>query len=132
MYRFAFTAGKFLIAFAMIVAACTVSWDWIVNGKLYDCTDGGDLDFWFVGDWVHHPVAVDHVVHGRFMSEPDLIKTGWSLARLWGLWWSFVAFSLIASVVFACFPWVRTVEQFADWLYLRTRGWGLLDLSTGE
>ena len=63
---------------AMIIAS-TMDWDAFINGKLYYCTDGGTLDFLFVGDWVHHPESVANIVP-RSMSDPDEIKAGWSIA----------------------------------------------------
>src|SRR5438552_19086959 len=100
-----------LIAMALV---CTVAWDSFVNGKVYYCTDGGTLDFWFAGDWVHHPITVHNVVGGRPMSEPDTIKEGWSLTRLWHLWYSFIAISIVISGCVALVPWIprrRTEEQ---------------------
>ena len=91
----------------LMAFVCTWAWDAFINGKLYFCTDGGTLDFWCVGDWVHHPVSVAHVVP-RPMGEPDEMKTGWTLTRLWCLWGGFVFFSAVVSLVFARMLWLAT------------------------
>src|SRR5690348_12539188 len=96
---------KFLVSLVVTAMVCSLVWDELVNGRLYDCPHGGSLDCWFVGQWVHHPITVDHVVEGRSMSEPDTIKAGWSITGLWLLWFSFVASSLVASLTFASVRW---------------------------
>ena len=96
---------------AMIIAS-TMDWDAFINGKLYYCTDGGTLDFLFVGDWVHHPESVANIVP-RSMSDPDEIKAGWSIADLWFLWISFVAISLLASALFARMLWCSTKAKIS-------------------
>jgi hypothetical protein len=121
MLRILFSLGKLIVALALMAVVCTLAWDGLVNGKLYDCTDGGSLDFWFVGDWVHHPITVQHVVTGRSTNEPDTIQAGWSVGRLRLLWWSFVAVSLIVSFACACISWLPRIERSADWLYARTQ-----------
>lgn len=59
------SVGVFAISVLLMAFVCTWAWDAFVNGTVYYCTDGGTLDFIFVGDWVHHPVSVAHVVPGR-------------------------------------------------------------------
>jgi hypothetical protein len=99
--------GVFVIGLMMMSVVCTWSWDAFVSAKLYYCTDGGMLDFWCAGDWVHHPVPVMHVVP-RSMSEPDEIKEGWSITALWFLWSAFVLISALISALFARFLWIAT------------------------
>jgi hypothetical protein len=91
----------------LMAFVCTWAWDAFVNGKVYYCTDGGTLDFIFVGDWVHHPESVAHVAP-RSMSEPDEIKDGWSITGLWYLWAAFVAISVFLSALFARLLWLAT------------------------
>ena len=117
---FIFRATKFVVSLVCFAIACTLVWDGFINGKLYDCTDGGSLDFWFVGDWVHHPVPVEHVVTRRSMSEPDTIKLGWTVAGLWRLWACFVVLSVLGSFIFACVPWTSRIEAAVERLYERT------------
>lgn len=119
MNRFTSIAAKLVLSMIVMGFACTAAWDGLVNGKLYDCTDGGSLDFWFVGDWVHHPISVPHVVHGRSMSEPDMIKAGWTVAGLRRLWWSFVTFSVVVSLLFASISWASKIEECVDRVYER-------------
>ena len=106
------SAGVFLMSLVLMAVVCTVAWDSVVNGKVYYCTDGGTLDFIFIGDWVHHPESVAHVVP-RGMSEPDEIKNGWSLKGLWCLWSALVAGSVLMSAMFACLLWWRTSPNTA-------------------
>jgi hypothetical protein len=91
----------------LMASVCTWAWDAFVNGKVYYCTDGGTLDFLFVGDWVHSPESVAQVVP-RSMSEPDEIKNGWSNTGLWCLWAAFVAVSVFLSALFALTIWRTT------------------------
>jgi hypothetical protein len=77
---------------------CSIVWMDVVNEYLYDNADdnlGGFYESFFLDDWIgqgNFPVvAVQHVVHGRGMSEPDEIKEGWSIPGLFVLWFSFVA-----------------------------------------
>src|SRR5262245_40544881 len=106
MGRMLLSIVVFIASLVAMAAICTVTWDSYLNGKVYDCTDGGSLDFWFPGHWVHHPVTVTHVAHGRSMSEPDMIKLGWSMRRLWFVWCSFVGISLAVSFGLAQLPWL--------------------------
>src|SRR6476620_4884904 len=83
------SAAKFAIVLLAMTVACTIAWEVLINGTLYNCTDPGFLDFLSPGDWVHfnHGVVyVPHIVTGRSMSDPDTIKEGWSVTRLWFLW----------------------------------------------
>ena len=107
MFRILGCLVLFVVSFLLMIVASTMAWDAFVNGKLYYCTDGGTLDFLFVGDWVHHPESVAHVVP-RSMSEPDEIRAGWSLAGLWCLWIAFVAVSVFVSALFARIFWIVT------------------------
>lgn len=100
-------AAKFVIALVVTTIVCTIVWQGVVNERLYDCTDAAGFDYWQPGNWVHGHVAVVHqVVHGRSMSEPDTIKEGWSVGRLWHLWYSFVVSSFVASILLAFVPWI--------------------------
>jgi len=64
---------------------------------------------------VHPVVAVRQVVHGSSMSEPDTINEGWSVAGLWCLWLSFVAVSLVISIVLARMPWIPRLQLEIDY-----------------
>lgn len=96
--------GVFVVSILVMAFVCIWAWDNFVNGKLYFCTDGGTMDFIFVGDWVHHPEPVAHVVP-RQMSQPDEIKVGWSITGLWWLWGAFVGGSVLLSALFAVGFW---------------------------
>src|SRR6266436_3727036 len=98
--------AKFIGSLVATTIVCTVVWQEVVNQRLYDCTDAFGFDYWQPGNCVHGDVAVvDRVVHHSSMSEPDTIKEGWSVTRLWHLWYSFVVVSLVASIFLALVPW---------------------------
>lgn len=97
--------------FAMTVF-CTWMWDAFLNGKVYYCTDGGMFDYWRPGDWVHaHDgssiVEVDKIVPAHSMSDPDTIKRGWCVARLWDMWAAFLGGSLVISIGLTCLNWTK-------------------------
>ena len=97
--------GVFCMVLLLMAFVCVWGWDAFVNGKLYYCTDGGSLDFVVgVGDWVHHPESVAHVVP-RAMDKPDEIKTGWGIKGLWCLWSALVGGSVLVSALFAGALW---------------------------
>jgi hypothetical protein len=103
--------ATFLLAMLLCTVFCTILWQNFVTDKLYNCTDPAWLDFLSPGDWVHdwdhhHPIAVvAKVVTGRSMEEPDEIKAGWSVTRLWWLWCSWVAASMLASYLVSRWLW---------------------------
>ncbi|MCX6927465.1 MAG: hypothetical protein NT154_30305 [Verrucomicrobia bacterium] len=97
--------AKFLVSLVLITIACTLAWE-VASEGLYDCTDAFGFDYWQPGNWVHREVTVvQQVVHHRSMSEPDTIKVGWTVARLWSLWYLLVSVSLAASIFFELAPW---------------------------
>ena len=107
--------AKFVIAFIAMTIVCTFVWQMSVYGKLYYCSDPV-LDFLDPGNWVHmvndQPVqVVSHVVVSSSWSVPDSIKEGWSTTRLWHLWWSFVAVSLIVSLVLSQVYWFPNARR---------------------
>jgi hypothetical protein len=97
---------EFLLALIAMTVVCQVVWGVVVAERLYDCADSGWLNYLFPGHCVHHPVAVQQIVHGRSMSEPDTIRQGWSVAGLWCLWCSFFGASLLVSTLIACKGWI--------------------------
>jgi hypothetical protein len=106
MMRVLGSSAVFIVSLLAMIVASTVAWA-LINGKLYYCTNGGTLDFIFVGDWVHHPESVAHIVP-RSMGEPDEIKAGWSIAGLWFLLILFAAVSVFVSALFARMLWCAT------------------------
>jgi hypothetical protein len=90
--------------FFMMLLACTISceaiWDNFLAGNIYNCTDDNLGGFLRPGDWVQNPVTVPKVVLDSVMSNPDTIKQGWSIPKLWFLWWLFVAASVAISLSF--------------------------------
>jgi len=120
MIRMVESAAKFVVVMLAMTVVCTIVWQEFVTDKLYNCTDPGWLDFLSPGNWVHshdsQPVAFVPVITARPMSDPDTIKQGWSIARLWYLWYSFVCVSTIISVLLAWVRWIpkRITEQIYE------------------
>jgi hypothetical protein len=99
-------AAKFILSLTVMTVICTLAWD-VVGEQLYDCTDPVGFDYLQPGNWVHGDVVVvDHVIHHRSMSEPDTIKAGWSVGRLWILWFLFIVFSIVISVRLSFVTWI--------------------------
>lgn len=99
-------AGKFFITLIVMMVVCTVVWQRFVTDKLYNCTDSVPLGFLHPGKWVHNAVVVQEVIVPRSMSEPDTLKEGWSMSRLWWLWYSFLVVSLAVSMGLAWIRWI--------------------------
>jgi hypothetical protein len=102
--------AKFAMAFFVMTIACTILWETMVDGHLYNCTDPGFLDYLTPGDWVHrwegHPLkTVARVVPDGDMEHPDTIREGWTIQRLWGLWYLTFGGSVIFSATLATVPW---------------------------
>ena len=102
---------KFAITLFAMTVVSTVLWEQI-GSRLYDCTDECGFGFLTPGGWVHESdgreiVAVSKIVHGRPMSEPDTIVKGWSIPKLWGLWFVLAVASLGVSAIVAWIPWER-------------------------
>jgi hypothetical protein len=113
---FKITAKFVIVAFLMTIL-CTAVWQNFVTDVLYNCTDPAWLDFLSPGNWVHfhngEPVAFVPVITGGSMSDPDTIKEGWSVARLWHLWDGFVIVSAGISVFLARIRWIpeRVIKE---------------------
>ena len=102
---------------AIMTVVCTVVWQNCITDELYNCTDPGWLDYLSPGDWVHFDhgvIYVPHIVTGRSMSDPDTIKEGWSVNRLWCLWLAFFAVSLFVSAGFTFLPWMPKRNSAAN------------------
>ena len=107
MIRMLKSIAKFVIVLVVMTVIFSMIWGELITDRLYNCTDAVGFDYLQPGNWVHGQVAfVGHVLAGRSMSEPDIIKEGWSAAGLWGLWLSFFILSLVASVLLARKAWV--------------------------
>ena len=106
MISIAIRVVKFVAAFVCCTIACTIAWEYLVKDRLYNCTDDLPFDYLQPGQWVHQPATVPHVVRAHSMSEPDTIKQGWNITRLWYLWFSVIGGSLALSTLLAWMPWI--------------------------
>jgi hypothetical protein len=98
------------VTFLCLLLACTVycttAWDKYIADNLYVCTDSVPWVFVHPGDWVHgNYVIIPQDRFPRSMSEPDAVKEGWSVPKLWCLWWSWIAASIGVSAVLSSFAW---------------------------
>ena len=111
--RLLFKTMTFLLFMIGCTVLCAVIWQRFVTDTLYNCTDSiGVSDYMLPSrHWVHNPVAVEHVVSHRSMSEPDTIKTGWSIVGLICLRWTFVGASVFFSLLVARLLW-STPQSF--------------------
>jgi hypothetical protein len=116
--RFFIAIAVFIGSLALMTIACTWGWDRFIGGTLYVCTDSVPFDFLNPGDWVHSPVIVERVVAARSMSEPDTIRAGWSITRLWLLWCFLAAGSVIISLLVARLSW--SMRRRREQIYART------------
>jgi len=106
------TIATFAACLFICVWFCTWGWDNYLNGKVYYCTDAVGLDFLRPGDWVHafggRPVVVFDAIPGNLsMSDPDGIKRGWSVDKLWLLWLALAGSSVALSGGVAFLVWRR-------------------------
>lgn len=104
--RFHQVGCKFVLVLIVMTVASTVGWQTFVTDTLYNCTDGGFLDFLMPTDWVHGEIIYLQSVAGRPMTEPDAVKVGWTLTRLRALWFAVIAASLLISYALALVPWL--------------------------
>jgi hypothetical protein len=82
------------------LAAMTIAWDYIFPGRIYFCTDETGFGFWTPGEWVHGEVEyVPDIDTLRPMSEPDVIKAGWSLPGLWAVWSGMIGCVTVGAIV---------------------------------
>ena len=105
---------KFGSVFLVMTMLCAFVWEKYVDGKIYDCSD--PLYGYLTPDgWVgnnHWPVVVvEQIVPSSSMGDPDTIKEGWSVTRLWCLWSSFFAVSLIVSFLLAKVSWSSSLKK---------------------
>jgi hypothetical protein len=97
--------GVFLVVLLACIILSEIIWDNFFAGTIYNCTDDNLGGFLRPGDWVHNPVTVSQVKLDSDMSHPDIIKQGWSISKLWILWWSFAVACLVVSALSASLIW---------------------------
>ena len=106
------SVALFCIALFATTIVCTILWDDCLNGTVYVCSDGGGWEY-LIPDWAtigngSFPVIVVPRIQAlNSMSDPDELKEGWTVARLWTVWYSFLGGSLLVSLLVASLPWWR-------------------------
>jgi asparagine N-glycosylation enzyme membrane subunit Stt3 len=101
--RIAAGTATLLMALLFCTVVCTLVWENLVVGKIFNCTDSLPFNFLNPGDWVLGDyVTVAKINPSDPMDKPDSIKEGWSIPRLWLLWGAFVfaSVALSASLTF--------------------------------
>jgi hypothetical protein len=99
-------SATFLCLLLACTVYCTTAWDKYIADNLYICTDSVPWVFVHPGDWVHGSyVIIPQVRFPRSMSEPDAVKEGWSVPKLWCLWWSWIAASVGVSALLSFLIW---------------------------
>lgn len=103
---------KVLLKCAVVVALLTIplsiAWDASFPGKVYYCTDEVGPGYLMPGDWVHGELEVVEDVEAassRTMSDPDVIRKGWSTGRLWAIWLLMFGGSVVVGALLARFRW---------------------------
>ena len=75
-----------------------------MEGQVYYCSDEAGFGYLIPGDWVHNPItSTDFSEITGSMSDPDLIREGWSEFYLWILWLGMFCSSLFFSILFSKF-----------------------------
>ena len=93
----------FCVVMVGMTVLCAVLWKQFLVGNVYDNTDDGDGGgYLFPGHWVGNDegfpvIVVEHLKPVRSMSDPDELKAGWSVTRLWFVWWFLLGISTIVS-----------------------------------
>jgi hypothetical protein len=104
---------KFLLCIVLLSLGLEVLWETQIGPNLYDCTDECGFGYLMPGEWVHGKLATaSKVMHGRWMGEPDMIKEGWTVPRLWMLWLACFGGSVALSMSLARTHWIpRHLER---------------------
>ena len=88
MRKIVLKAAKFLVVLTGCTVLCAIFWETVVAGGIYQCTDPGFLEFLTPGDWIHGDTA------GKDAHYSDALAHGWTMTRLWILWYSLLAGSI--------------------------------------
>jgi hypothetical protein len=101
--------AKFAIVFFILTILNEIVWDKFVAGILYNCTDpvfGYLTPDTFVHQYAGMAVrVVPRINPNDSMSAGDSIKEGWTIPRLWALWFAFFGTSVGISIALARLPW---------------------------
>jgi len=102
-----FRCIKFTVVLPGLTVLLTIGWEVIFPGKIYYCTDEMGFGYLMPG-WVHGDLeTLDQMPSARSMSEPDVIRSGWTPAMLWIIWSTLVVASIGVSVCLSRLRWSR-------------------------
>jgi hypothetical protein len=101
--------AKFAVVLFIMTIINEIVWDKFVDGVVYNCTDPG-FGYLVPDGFVHQYDGMSVRVVPRInpndsMSAGDSIKEGWTVPRLWLLWFAFLGTSMIVSGALARLPW---------------------------
>lgn len=102
----------FLGAMSLFSVANVYAWKWCVAGRVYHAPHllGLSVGYLEPGQWVRGDVRVVAALDTtQSLKQGDQILQGWSVPRLWMLWWAFFAASVIASAILSA--WLGRVTQ---------------------
>jgi hypothetical protein len=95
-------AGVFLGVLILSTFVMTIAWDYFLHEQVYDCADSVPFGYLQPGSWVHDPIVyVDKIHQGGTNYSGDVIKTGWSLPKLWMIWFAMFGGSLVVGFLAA-------------------------------
>ena len=108
--------AKYLLKTAVDVCILSIlmsfAWDSVFPGKIYYCTDEAGLGYIHPGSWVHGRIEiVDNVpsATSRSMGDPDVMRRGWTVERLWVVWSTMFGVSVVLALTHAKFRWFTKV-----------------------
>ncbi|MBK1826473.1 hypothetical protein [Haloferula rosea] len=88
----------FLASFATLNLLLAVAWEAWFPENIYHCTDSLGMDYFLPGDWIHGEWQSSDTIEAHHdMSQPDTLKSGWTLSKLWLAWLGCVSTSIAAS-----------------------------------
>jgi len=76
--------ARFILVIFSLSLIAELIWSTCVQGSVYYCSDEVGFGYLMPGEWVHDAtVSKDFSEVTNSMSDPDLIREGWSEFYLW-------------------------------------------------
>jgi len=95
---------RFLVVLFLLTVLYSFIWGSTLEGEVYYSSDEDGFGYLLPGDWVHDPiVSKDFSEITGSMSDPDLIREGWSAFYLWLIWLVMFCSSIFISILFSKF-----------------------------